>query len=498
MKTARTGYKTGIAAPQGEPRPLNPVIQILSILILGLGGSMIVPLMMEASRSGGHPTLFAFPMGVTLAAGTILLVATRSPVPLELDHRQAFLVTALSWLMMPAVSAMPFVFAGLSWTDAVFEAASGLTTTGSTVIHGLDHWPSSLLFWRSFLQWIGGVGIIVTAVALLPFMRVGGMQLFRAESSDHSEKIEARAHVFVVRILVIYLTMTAVCAFLFVLFGMSGFDAVNHAMTTISTGGFSTHDASFAHFTAPALHVVAIVFMIAGAIPFVAYMKFIDGDRTIFVRDPQVVSFLTILAIATVGLGAWHFSHSGDTLPASLLLSGFNVVSVVTTTGFASTDYTQWGNAAIGSFFLLTFLGGCAGSTAGGVKTYRLLIIYRVVKRHLIKIVTPNRVLSRQFYGRRLEEDAWTGVIALVFVFFATFAFFTLALTFTGLDFVTALSGSATAITNVGPGLGDIIGPSGNFASLPDAAKWMLAFEMILGRLEVLTFLVGFLPGFWD
>ncbi|WP_339749561.1 TrkH family potassium uptake protein [uncultured Maricaulis sp.] len=494
----------GVSSPQDDtsrtnpPRQVNPVVNVLSLLIAGLGATMAIPLFIEMARTGGHPIIFALPLVGTVTFGLILLAATRGAARLELDHRQAFLVTALSWVSMPLIAALPFLLAGMSWTDAVFESASGLTTTGSTVIQGLDNWPASLLFWRSFLQWIGGVGIIVTAVALLPFMRVGGMQLFRAESSDQSEKIEPRAHIFVVRILVIYCSLTAACAGLFAILGMSGFDALNHAMTTLSTGGFSTHDASFGYFQSGAMHITAIIFMLAGAIPFVVFIKFLNGDRAIFIRDPQVTAYIGVLLTLTIVLGLWHFRHSGDTLGQSMLTAGFNIVSVATTTGFASVDYTLWGNAAGGIFFFLTFLGGCAGSTAGGVKVYRILVLYQIVVRHLRTTIRPSRVVSRTFDGRRLAEDAWIGVLVMVVVYFATFVIFATALGFAGLDLTTALSGSATAIANVGPGLGDIIGPSGNFASLPAVAKWLLAVEMILGRLEVLSFLVVIMPGFWD
>lgn len=480
------------------PRQINPVVNVLSMLIAGLGASMVIPLFIELARPGGHAIIFALPLIGSVTLGIILLAATRGAARLELSHRQAFLVTALSWVSMPLIAALPFLLAGMSWTDAVFESASGLTTTGSTVIRGLDDWPDSLLFWRSFLQWIGGVGIIVTAVALLPFMRVGGMQLFRAESSDQSEKIEPRAHIFVVRILVIYASLTALCAVLYFIFGMSEFDAINHAMATLSTGGFSTHDASFGYFQSHAMHITAITFMVAGAIPFVVFIKFLKGDRAIFLRDPQVTAYIALLLTLTLVLGVWHFSHSGDPLGQSLLTAGFNIVSVATTTGFASVDYTLWGNAATGIFFFLTFLGGCAGSTAGGVKVYRVLVLYQIVVRHLRKTIRPSRVVSRTFDGRLMAEDAWIGVLVMVVVYFATFVVFATALGFTGLDLTTALSGSATAIANVGPGLGDVIGPGGNFASLPDIAKWLLAVEMILGRLEVLSFLVVIMPGFWD
>jgi trk system potassium uptake protein TrkH len=480
------------------PRQISPVVNVLSLLLAGLGATMVIPLFIEMARPDSHPIIFALPMVGSVTLGFILFAATRSSAQLALDHREAFLVTASSWVLMPLIAALPLLLAGLSWTDAVFESASGLTTTGSTVIQGLDSWPASLLFWRSFLQWIGGVGIIVTAVALLPFMRVGGMQLFRAESSDQSEKIEARAHIFVVRILVIYGSLTAACAGLFAIFGMSGFDALNHAMTTLSTGGFSTHDASFGYFESSALHVTATLFMLAGAIPFVVFIKFLNGNRAIFMRDPQVTAYVALLVTLTLVLGIWHFRHSGDGFGQSLLTAGFNIVSVATTTGFASVDYTLWGSAASGIFFFLTFVGGCAGSTAGGIKVYRLLVLYQIVVRHLLQTIRPSRVVSRDFDGRRMAEDAWIGVLVMVVVYFATFVVFATALTFTGLDLTTALSGSATAIANVGPGLGDIIGPSGNFASLPASAKWLLSVEMVLGRLEVLSFLVVIMPDFWD
>ncbi len=372
---------------------------------------------------------------------------------------------------------------------------SGLTTTGSTVFAGLDTQPRGILFWRAVLQWIGAIGIIATAIVMFPFLRVGGMQLFRTESSDRSEKVLARAGDLGVAILTLYVLLTAICAAAYRLGGMNLFDAVCHAMTTVATGGFANYDASFAHFDSARLEATATVFMVAGALPFLAYVRTVTGGKPIW-HDAQVQAFL--LAILAFGLiGGQLAASAGGEWGREMIRGAFNVVSIVTTTGYASGDFQSWGALATGFFFLLFFVGGCTGSTSGSIKILRYQIVWRETVRQLERLVSPNLVRISTIEGRPIPADVVPSVLVFLFLFFSSIMLGTLGLAATGLDLVTSLSGAMTALTNVGPGLGDVIGPSGNFVSLPDTAKWLLVTGMLLGRLEVFTVYVLLTPMFW-
>ncbi|NJO36896.1 MAG: TrkH family potassium uptake protein [Rhizobiales bacterium] len=433
----------------------------------------------------------------TALIGGSLTLAMRGKPGESLSLRSAFMLTGFAWIAFPAVAALPFLGLDISYADAFFEATSGVTTTGSTILTGLDNLPPGLLLWRAMLQWIGGVGIIVLAIVLLPFLRVAGSQLFRTESSDTSDKVEARSFVLVGRILQIYLLLTVLCTIAYASLGMSVFDAACHAMTTISTGGYSTHDASFGHYDSAALQWAGTVFMISGALPFYVYVKAVRGDFRSLLTDSQIRVLLTFLAVISIIMAVWLRHQSDIGWWQALTLTTFNITSIVTTTGFASTDYTLWGPGAVGLFMFLMFVGGCSGSTSGAIKIYRYQILLQIVRTHVKHLASPNRILSTTFNGKRLSDEVPFSILAFLAVFFATILLFTLALTFMGLDLVTAYSGSVTAITNVGPGLGPIIGPAGNFATLPDGAKWILSAAMILGRLELFTLLVMLDRDFW-
>jgi trk system potassium uptake protein TrkH len=474
-----------------------PVLYIIGHLLCGLAAVMLVPAAVDFAVASAESAAFLASAGVTGMFGGLLILSTRQSGPLELDIRQGFLLTAGAWLALPAFSALPFLGTDLSYTDGVFEAVSGITTTGSTVLVGLDSLPPGILLWRSLLQWIGGVGIIVMAIMLLPFLRIGGMQLFRTESSERSEKVLPSSFSLMAWIVAIYVVLSVACAFAFRLTGMSGFDAINHAMTTLSTGGFSTHDASFGFFKSPAAEWLATLFMAAGALPFIAYIKTVRGEPLALWRDPQAKVFLLFVAALSVAMALWLAERRGLPFLDALRLTAFNLTSVITTTGFASEDYQTWGSTAVGVFFVLTFLGACAGSTSGGIKVYRHQIIWRIVRFQLLRLATPSRVAPIQYGGKRLGEEIPSSVLAFVAVYLATVAVFAAALTFLGIDMTTALSATAQAISNVGPGLGPVVGPAGNFSSLPDAAKWLLALAMLLGRLEIFTILLLFDPEFW-
>ncbi len=485
------------------PMRLNPILHVLGLMLTSLAVIMAVPAVAEQMMTGLMPYEFIFSASFCAAVGLFATFATRDNEPFSLDVRQAFLLTALSWIVLPVFAALPLLGLGLSpeiglsFTDAVFETVSGMTTTGSTVMSGLDDLLPGLLLWRSLLQWIGGVGIIVMAIIMLPFLRIGGMQLFKTESSDKSEKIMPQAASMVKWIMGVYAGLTLLATIVFMMTGMGGFDAINHAMTALSTGGYSTHDASFGYFPNLSTQWAGTFFMLAGGLPFISYIKLVRGHRRPFLSDPQIQTFLRFLFVVIVIMTVYLMLRQDISVLGALTIAAFNVVSVVTTTGYASTDYTLWGPAAVAAFFMLTFVGGCAGSTSGAIKIYRFQVLWVTMREQLLRLSSPNRVVVMRYHGARLPADLPVSVLAFLAVFLASVIVVTMALALLGVDFVTALTAAATAITNVGPGLGEIIGPAGNFSSLPTAAKWVLSFAMLLGRLEIFTLLLLFDPHFW-
>ena len=476
---------------------LRPILRVVGVLLCGLAAAMLVTAAVDANYGNPDWRVFLASAMVTVAFGGVLILSNAGQGPSRLNVRQAFLMTCVAWVAVSAFGAVPFLGLGLTYTDAFFETISGLTTTGSTVLTGLDTLPPGILFWRSLLQWIGGVGIIVMAIIILPFLRIGGMQLFQTESSERSEKIIARPLQLAAWIASIYAGLTFFCAMSYDIGGMNLFDAICHAMTTLSTGGYSTHDASFSYFHNSWLQWSATIFMIAGGMPFVAFIRFVRGNFKALVTDLQARTLVSFLGILAVIMAVWHSLTFHVPFLDSLRLTAFNITSVVTTTGYASADYTTWGPVAIAVFFVLIFVGGCTGSTAGGIKIYRFQILSLMVKSYLRRLVSPNRVIVVTYSGRRVSEDVAVSVLAFVTLFLGVVALGTIALGAMGLDLVTAVSAMATAIANVGPGLGDIVGPAGNFSTLPDGAKWILSGAMLLGRLEIFTVLVLLDPQFW-
>lgn len=477
---------------------LRPVIFVLGLLVTAMGVAMLPPLASNLAVASQNWRAFAASSAVSVFIG-LLLVSVTLGVKIRLSIRQGFLLTSLSWFALAAIGALPFAFSdiGLTAADTFFESVSGLTTTGATVIVGLDRMPPGVLLWRAMLQGVGGGGIIVMTIAVLPYLGVGGMQLFRTESSDRSDKIFPRAAQIASATTVAYLLLTAACALLYYVSGMTGFEAVTHAMATLSTGGYSTSDSSFAHFPNPVTHWIAIVFMTLGALPFAVYIQMAFGRPLAFWRDSQTRRFLIALTIAVLMMTAWVWITRNVGIADALRLSAFNVVSVVSTTGFANTDYGQWGGFAIMMFLFLTFVGGCTGSTAGGIKMLRFELLFAFVHNQILRLCRPRGVFPMIYRGRPLEQEVLRSAMTFFFLFMASFVVLAIALAAVGLDSMTAVSGAATALANVGPGLGAIIGPAGTFAPLPDSAKWLLSLGMLLGRLEMLTLLVLLVPSFW-
>ncbi len=495
---ADRGPTRAVAAP--NVLELRPVLHLVGGFLTGLAVLMAVPALVDAAE--GEPRWRAFLTGafLTLFVGVSLSLATRrGGVEVTLTRRQAFLFTGVVWLAAAVFSALPFAFAelDLSYTDAFFEAMSGITTTGATVIADLDGAPAGILLWRAILQWVGGVGFVAVGIAVLPALRVGGMQLFQTESSDRSEKILPRAAQLVGGITTVYVSLTGLCAGAYGLAGMGAFDALTHGMTTVATGGFANYDASLGHFQNPAVEWVAVAFMAAGGIPFVLLVRAGRGDRRSLLADTQVRWYLSTLLLFSLVFTGWIWATQGMPAGEALRAGVFNVVSVVTTAGFVSGDYTAWGTFAVAAFFFLTFAGGCTGSTAGGVKTFRYVLLYQEALVQLRRLLQPHGVFVPHYNGRPIPESIAIAVLAFFFLFALCAVVLTGLLTLCGLDFLTSVSGATTVLTNVGLGLGPVIGPTGSFAGLPDAAKWLLAFGMLLGRLELFTLLVLLLPSFW-
>lgn len=459
---------------------------------------MLVPMVVDLIANNRDWRVFAIAAATIMFFGGALALSNRTD-KISLSVRQGFLLTTLSWLLLTLAGAVPFVYSDIdiSLVDAWFESVSGMTTTGSTVLTGLDGLPPGILLWRSVLQWIGGVGIIVMAIAMLPFLRVGGMQLFRTESSDRYVKALPKAGEMVKVIVLIYVSLTAACGLGYWIAGMSPFDAVNHAMTTLPTGGYSTHDASFGYFENPTLHWLATLFMISGALPFTLYVMVVTTGRwRPLVSDRQIRIFLVTLAAAVTVL-AGGLVLDGVPWFDALTLAAFNVTSIVTTTGYASADYSLWSPFAVVVFFYLTYSGACAGSTTGGIKALRIGVMIETFSVYVKQLIYPNAVSAPIFNGREVGPDVTASVMVFIIAFAGTIAISTLVLGLFGLDFVTSLTAASTAVANVGPGLGQTVGPSGNFASLPDGAKLTLCVAMLLGRLEIFTVLVLFTPVYW-
>ncbi|HRW28473.1 MAG: TrkH family potassium uptake protein [Alphaproteobacteria bacterium] len=468
------------------------------VLLALLGFAMLIPAFLDLAD--GVPNATAFFMGsfISLFIGTSLFISNKDNFT-SLSIREGFLITTSSWLLLSLAGALPLYYSdlNLSYTDAYFESLSGITTTGSTVLSGLDSMSRGVLLWRSILQWIGGIGIIAFGIVLLPFLKIGGMQLLQTESSDRSDKFIPQTRHLVSRLIYVYIILSFACFVTYYLLGMSGFDAVNHAMTTLSTGGYSTHDLSFGYFDSWPLQLAATFFMLLGGLPFVLHVRYIFMHQSAYQFDEQVKGFCLIVVVTSIPIILWLLYHHVSTFSEAFVLTAFNVMSVITTTGYASTDYTAWGPFTTGIFFFLTYLGSCAGSTSGGLKVMRLLVFLKGSKQQMNQLIYPNGIFQSFYQGRPVDNSLLINVIGFISFYVLLNAFITLALTWVGLDVDTALSGAATAIANVGPGIGDIIGPSGNFSTLPDDAKWVLCLGMFLGRLEILTVLILFSPRFW-
>ena len=476
----------------------RPAIFVVGLLLATLAVVMCVPAI--ADFTYGHPDwqVFAVSAATTFFVGVTMALTSKTR-DMKLTIRHAFMITTTSWMAMTLFASLPFAFSELDmgFTDAVFEAMSGITTTGSTVISGLENAPPGILLWRSLLQWLGGIGIIVMGIAVLPMLQVGGMQLFRMESSDQSDKAMPRAAQIASAIGVIYLLLTIIWVGFYWVAGMTGFDAISHAMTTIATGGFSNHDESFAYFDSAMIEYIAAAGMLVGALPFILYLRALQGDMLAVVNDSQVQWFLVFVAGVIVTTCGWLVLEVGEDPLNALRLATFNIVSIVTGTGYATDDYSIWGSFSPVIFFFIMFIGGCSGSTTCGIKVFRFQVLYAAARTQIHHLLQPHGVFIPYFNKRPISEEIIISVLSFFFMWFFTFALLTLGLSLLGLDFVTAFSSAATSIANVGPALGPVAGPTGNFVFFPDAAKWLMAGGMLLGRLELFTVIVMLSRSFW-
>lgn len=476
----------------------RPAIFVVGLLLATLAVVMCVPAI--ADFAYGHPDwqVFAVSAAMTFFVGVTMALTSKTR-DMKLTIRHAFMITTTSWMAMTLFASLPFAFSELDmgFTDAVFEAMSGITTTGSTVISGLENAPPGILLWRSLLQWLGGIGIIVMGIAVLPMLQVGGMQLFRMESSDQSDKAMPRAAQIASAIGVIYLLLTIIWSGFYWVAGMTGFDAISHAMTTIATGGFSNHDESFAYFDSAMIEYIAAAGMLVGALPFILYLRALQGDMLAVVNDSQVQWFLVFVAGVIVTTCGWLVLEVGEDPLNALRLATFNIVSIITGTGYATDDYSIWGSFSPVIFFFIMFIGGCSGSTTCGIKVFRFQVLYAAARTQIHHLLQPHGVFIPYFNKRPISEEIIISVLSFFFMWFFTFALLTLGLSLLGLDFVTAFSSAATSIANVGPALGPVAGPTGNFVFFPDAAKWLMAGGMLLGRLELFTVIVMLSRSFW-
>lgn len=478
---------------------VRAAVHVAAVFAIYLSLAMLVPAAIDLYYGNEDWRAFTFSAFFTGGLALGVALATHGPAP-TINSRFGFLVVNLLWLTTAAVGTIPLLASSLDigLADAVFESVSGITTTGGTVLTGLDGLPPGILLWRSILQWMGGLGVIALGLFVLPFLNVGGISYFRIESSGIEERPFERFSTYTVSLITIYSMMTLLCAISYAAAGMTGFDALNHALTTISTGGLSTHDSSMGHYAGNlAVLWVGTVFMFTGALPFSIVILLAVRGRLDALRDPQIRVFAGYLLAFVLATAIYLRVANEVPFTEALTQAAFNFTSIITTTGFASTDYSLWGPFAVASAFVATFLGGCSGSTTGGIKAYRFLILFELLANGLRRLVYPNTVLTVRYGDRPVDDDVQRAVVLFISAFLVIWAILILLLAATGLDLVTAVSGALAALTNVGAGLGDTIGPAGNYSTVPDVAKWIMALAMLLGRLELLAVLVIFTPVFW-
>ena len=474
------------------------VFFLIGILLVVLGVSMLAPYLMQILYDENSHS-FVSSAFVTIFIGILFILANLEK-EFRLNLRQTFLFSTLAWVMVAIFGSLPFLLSPKEFTfsEAFFESMSGITTTGATIITDLDNSSKSILLWRAIMQWLGGIGIVVMAITILPLLKVGGMQLFKMEGPDSTEKILPKTNEVATIIISTYLVLTLLCGFFYWIFGMSVFDSVSHAMTTIATGGFSTHNDSIGFFKSSNIEVIASIFIILGSIPFISYLKFVQGNKKIFFQDIQIKGLIYLLLISVVIMFFYLlFIGYESSILDKVRISSFNVISILSGTGYVTDDFGLWGKFSLIFFLFLMFIGGCAASTACGIKIFRLQMLFIFLINQIKKLVYPNSIITNKYNNQKISDNFINSVIIFIFSFLFIFFILAMLLSISGLDFLTSISGAASAISNVGPGLGEMIGPDGNYKTIPDLSKWILSMGMLLGRLELFAVLVLFFPSFW-
>lgn len=472
----------------------------VGLFLTALALSMIAPGLVNWFYEDLNWQAFAMAMPITLFVGLLLTFANRPSASDEKTFtvREAFLLTGASWTILSFFAALPFIFSNstTSHTDSFFEAISGLTTTGASIMRGIDYASPGIVLWRAILQWLGGVGIVAMALTVMPMLRIGGMQLFRSEFSDRSEKILPKISQITKAIFAIYTSLAVLCTLLLLLCGVSPLEAVCHALTTVSTGGYATSRLSIAYFDSLAVEGVLLFFMLLGGLTLMLFVRFFKGDYRVFFKDSQSRVFLITTAAIIAGLTLWRW-HEGSPLSQSLRETAFNVVSIMTTTGFSTTDYTLWGSLPLVAFFIMMQVGACTGSTSGSIKIFRYQIMFSMVRSQIAHIRRPRGIFIPRYNGAHIPEGIFISVFTFFGLYVLSLGVLTLGLGAFDLDFLTCLSGAVSALNNIGPGAGPLIGPDGSFAFLPDGAKWLLMAGMLVGRLEYVTIFILLAPRFW-
>ncbi|MEP4545604.1 MAG: TrkH family potassium uptake protein [Saccharospirillum sp.] len=478
---------------------VKPALKIATFIMLIWGCLMGLTVLLADWSTAQEVRAMVLSALVCLAVALVCMLLARGP-SIRMKAKPMFLVTAVNWGLLCLTGALPLYLGWpeLSFIDALFESVSGVTTTGSTILVGLDGGPRTLILWRSLMQWVGGIGIILMAVAVLPFLKVGGMRLFKTESSEWSNIQNTRVRTVATQIGVVYILLTALAIAVYWALGMTGFNALNHALTSLATGGYSTSDSSFGQFNSSALIWAGSAFMLLGGLPFLLYVQSLHDRAWHIARDAQVQLLFKLVAAAALAMTVHRLlTGSTESFFHALTHAVFNITSVVTTTGYATEDYTLWGSFSLMLFVFLMFSGACSGSTSGGTKLFRFQLLGLLLREHLFKSLHPSGHFQRIYNQRPVGEGVLVASLAYLFVMLVSLLLFSIALTLTGLDVVTAGSAALTALMNVGPGFGELIGPAGNFSTLPDTAKAILCLAMLLGRLEYMALLILFTPAFW-
>tara|TARA_B100000886_G_scaffold280067_1_gene204151 strand:+ start:31 stop:1476 length:1446 start_codon:yes stop_codon:yes gene_type:complete len=469
----------------------------LGILLIILGVAMIVPVAFQLIYNEFDHT-FIISAIITITFGILFFLSNIDHLK-SINTQQAFLLTALSWMSIAIFGSLPFFFSNLnlSITDSFFESMSGITTTGATILNDIENSPKGILIWRAMLQWLGGIGVILMAITLMPIMNIGGMQLLKISSNDTSEKILPKSKQISLRLITVYFSLTLLCSIFYKIFGMNFFDSITHSMTTIATGGFSNYDQSIGYFNNPYIEIISILFILLGSVPFILYIKFLSEDKKIIFKDEQVKLFFKLTLVSVVILFVYLAIVNNNIFEVHIRSVIFNVVSILTGTGYVTKEFDQWGNFPLIFFLILMFIGGCAGSTTCGIKVFRVHVLYYFVRNQLLKIIYPRAIINLKYNNNKVEDKLIASIISFIYLYILIFFVLASLLTLTGLDFITSISGAASSLSNVGPGLGSEIGPNNNYSGLPDQSKWLLTVGMILGRLEIFAILIILLPSFW-